>query len=135
MAVHTVGPGYTTHLHSWNAELAGIESPLGLSTSGSYTLSYAWPEVLSNGMLASVACGHPSSGAAQISVSIPQASSILGIAQEAAVPGATVRVATAGKFATTQSLISPAVDRRSATPPGTRGVAMGNIAILGGLSD
>lgn len=49
--------------------------------------------------------------------------------------GATVRVATAGKFATTQSFTSPAFDRRSATPPGTRGVAIGNMAILGGLSD
>jgi len=46
-----------------------------------------------------------------------------------------VRVATAGKFATTQSFTSPEFDRRSATPPGTRGVAIGNTAILGGLSD
>lgn len=135
MAVHNVGGGFSTHVYSWSAELTGLESTLALSTSGSYSLSYAWTEVLSNGMLASVACGQPSSGAAQISVSIPQASSILGIAQEAAAPGATVRVATAGKFATTQSFTSPAFDRRSATPPGTRGVAIGNTAILGGLSD
>lgn len=135
MAVHTAGSGFTNYLYSWNTDLTAVENTLILSSSSSYSLSYAWTEVLSNGMLASVACGQPSSGAAQISVSIPQASSILGIAQEAAAPGATVRVATAGKFATTQSFTSPAFDRRSATPPGTRGVAMGNIAILGGLSD
>lgn len=135
MAVHTVGSGFTTHLYSWNADLSAIESTLVLSTSSSYPLSYAWTEVLSSGMLVSVACGQPSSGAAQLNVSIPQASSILGIAQEAAVPGAMVRVATAGKFTTTQSFTSPAFDRRSATPPGTRGVAIGNTAILGGLSD
>lgn len=135
MAVHTVGSGFTTHLYSWNADLSAIESTLVLSTSSSYPLSYAWTEVLSSGMLVSVACGQPSSGAAQLNVSIPQASSILGIAQEAALPGAMVRVATAGKFTTTQSFTSPAFDRRSATPPGTRGVAIGNTAILGGLRD
>ena len=135
MAVHTVGSGFTTHLYSWNTDLTAIDSTLVLSTSSSYPLSYAWTEMLSSGMLVSVACGQPSSGATQINVSIPQAPSILGIAQEAAAPGATVRVATAGKFATTQSFTSPAFDRRSATPPGTRGVAIGNTAILGGLSD
>lgn len=135
MAVHTVGSGFTTHLYSWNADLSAIESTLVLSASSSYPLSYAWTEVLSSGMLVSVACGQPSSGAAQLNVSIPQASSILGIAQEAALPGAMVRVATAGKFTTSQSFTSPAFDRRSATPPGTRGVAIGNTAILGGLSD
>lgn len=135
MAVHTVGSGFTTHLYSWNADLSAIESTLVLSTSSSYPLSYAWTEVLSSGMLVSVACGQPSSGAAQLNVTIPQASSILGIAQEAALPGAMVRVATAGKFTTTQSFTSSAFDRRSATPPGTRGVAIGNTAILGGLSD
>jgi len=135
MAVHSVGSGFTTYLYSWNADLTAIESTLVLSTSSSYQLSYAWTEVLSSGMLVSVACGQPSSGAAQINVTIPQASSILGIVQEAALPGAMVRVATAGKFTTTQSFTSPAFDRRSATPPGTRGVAIGNTAILGGLSD
>lgn len=135
MAVHTVGAGFTTYLYSWNADLTAVENTLVLSTSGSYPLSYAWTEVLSSGMLVSVACGQPSSGAAQINVSIPQASSILGIAQEAVLPGSMVRVATAGKFATTQSFSSPAFDRRSATPPGTRGMAIGNTAILGGLMD
>ena len=135
MAVHTVGSGFTTYLYSWNADLTALENSLALSGSGSYPLSYAWTEVLSNGMLASVACGQPSAGAAQLNVSIPQASSILGVALEAAAPGAAVRIATAGKFATNQSFTSPVFDRRSATPPGTRGMAIGNMAILGGLSD
>lgn len=135
MAVHTVGAGFTTHLYSWNTDLTAIDSTLVLNTSGSYPLSYAWTEVLSNGMLVSVSCGQPSSGAAVISVSIPQASSILGIAQEAAAPGSMVRIATAGQFATTQSFTSPVFDRRTATPPGTRGIAIGNTAILDGLVD
>lgn len=134
MAVHTVGAGFTTHLYSWNTDLTAIDSTLVLNTSGSYPLSYAWTEVLSNGMLVSVSCGQPSSGAAVISVSIPQASSILGIAQEAAAPGSMVRIATAGQFATTQSFTSPVFDRRTATPPGTRGIAIGNTAILDGLT-
>lgn len=135
MAVHTAGSGFTTYLYSWNAELSAVESTLVLSTSSSYPLSYAWTEVLSSGMLVSVACGQPSAGAAQINVSIPQASSILGIAQESALPGAMVRIATAGQFATNQSFTNPVFDRRAATPPGTRGIAIGNTAILDGLTD
>lgn len=134
MAVHVVGAGFTTYLYSWSAELSTIESSLLLSASGSYALSYAWTEVLSNGMLVSVACGQQSTGAAQLCVSIPQASSILGIAQESAAPGAAVRVATAGKFVSSQSFSAPSFDRRSASPPGTRGVAVGNTLILGGLA-
>lgn len=135
MAVRTVGAGFTTYLYSWSADLAAVDSMLTLGASGSYPLSYAWTEVLSNGMLASVSCGQPSTGAAQIHVSIPQASSILGVALDAASPGSTVRVATAGTFLSGQSFQSPAFDRRSATPPGTRGIAMGNTVVLGGLVD
>jgi len=59
MAVHSVGSGFTTHLYSWNADLTALDSTLVLSTSSSYQLSYAWTEVLSSGMLVSVACGQP----------------------------------------------------------------------------
>lgn len=134
MAVHVVGAGFTTYLYSWSADLSAVESTLILSASGSYTLSYAWTEVLPSGLLVSVACGQPSSGAVQLSVSIPQASSILGIAQESVAPGVPVRVATAGKFVSPQSFSGPAFDRRSATPPGTRGVVVGNTVILSGLT-
>lgn len=134
MVSHLVGSGFTVVLSSWTADLSAVENTLTLSTSSSYPLSYAWTEVLSNGMLASVVCGQPSTGAATVHVSIPQAASILGIVQEPAAAGAVVRVATAGKFESTQSFSGPAFDRRSATPPGTRGVAVGTAAILGGLA-
>lgn len=134
MVSHLVGSGFTVVLSSWSADLPAVENTLTLSTSSSYPLSYAWTEVLSNGMLASVVCGQPSTGAATIHLSVPQAASILGIAQEAAAAGAMVRVATAGKFVSTQSFSGPVFDRRAATPPGTRGVAVGNSAILGGLA-
>ncbi|WP_436219516.1 hypothetical protein [Acidovorax sp. LjRoot118] len=134
MVSHLVGGGFTVVLSSWSADLSAVENTLTLSTSSSYPLSYAWTEVLSNGMLASVVCGQPSTGAATIHLSVPQAASILGIAQEATAAGAMVRVATAGKFVSTQSFSGPAFDRRAATPPGTRGVAVGNTAILGGLA-
>ncbi len=134
MVSHLVGSGFTVVLSSWSADLSAVENTLTLSTSSSYPLSYAWTEVLSNGMLASVVCGQPSTGAATIHLSVPQAASILGIAQEAAAAGAMVRVATAGKFVSTQSFSGPVFDRRAATPPGTRGVAVGNSAILGGLA-
>ncbi|EJE53726.1 hypothetical protein PMI14_01378 [Acidovorax sp. CF316] len=131
MAVYLAG-AFTTHLIGWNTELTMTEG-ITVDSLG-YALSYAWFEVLSNGLVAGVNVGTPSFGAVRLSVSIPQASSILGIAQESAVPGAQVRVATAGKFVTNQSFNGPAFDRRSATPPGTRGVALGNTVILGGLA-
>lgn len=134
MAVHLVGSGFTVNLYSWNAELSAIEGPLTLATSSSVLLSYAWVEMLSNGMLASVVCGQSAAGPAVVGVSIPQASSMLGIAQEAAMPGATVRVATAGKFISTQSFNGPAFDRRGASPPGARGVAVGHTVMLGGMA-
>lgn len=133
MVSHLVGSGFTVVLSSWTADLSAVENTLTLSTSSSYPLSYAWTEVLSNGMLASVVCGQASTGAATIHLSVPQAASILGIAQEAVAAGSVVRVATTGKFLSTQSFSGPAFDRRAATPPGTRGVAVGNLAILGGL--
>jgi len=131
MAVYMAG-AFTTHLLGWNTELTAAD---GIAVDSlSYALSYAWFEVLSNGLVAGVNVGVPSFGVARIFVVTPQASSILGIAQEPAVPGALVRVATAGKFVSTQSFSGPAFDRRAATPPGTRGVAVGNSAILGGLA-
>lgn len=131
MAVYMAGT-FTTHLLGWNTELTAAD---GIAVDSlSYALSYAWFEVLSNGLVAGVNVGVPSFGVARIFVVTPQASSILGIAQEPAVPGALVRVATAGKFVSTQSFSGPVFDRRAATPPGTRGVAVGNSAILGGLA-
>jgi len=134
MASHLVGSGFTIVLSSWSPDLSVVENTLNLSTSSSYALSYAWTEVLSNGMLASVVCGQPSTGAATVHMSIPQAASILGIVQEAAVAGAVVRVATAGKFISTQSFNGPAFDRRGASPPGARGVAVGHTVMLGGMA-
>ncbi|CAN7268600.1 hypothetical protein LJR066_001142 [Acidovorax sp. LjRoot66] len=134
MVSHLVGGGFTVVLSSWSADLSTVENTLTLSTSSSYPLSYAWTEVLSNGMLGSVVCGQPSTGAATIHLSVPQAASILGIAQETIAAGTVVRVATTGKFLSTQSFSGPAFDRRTAVPPGTRGVAVGNSAILGGLA-
>ena len=127
----STGDGYSVQLYGWSADLLALETALVLGSS-STTLSFAWTEVLSNGMVASIVC--PQSSSAQLHLSIPQAASILGIVQEPAAAGATARVATAGKFASTQSFNGPAFDRRNATPPGTRGVAVGNMAILGGLS-
>ena len=124
--------GFSVQLYGWAIDLSAVESALALGSSSTYSLSYAWTEALSNGMLASVVC--PQSSSAQLHLSIPQAASILGIVQESAAPGTAARVATAGKFTSTQSFNGPAFDRRSATPPGTRGVAVGNMAILGGVS-
>lgn len=131
MAVYLAG-AFTIHLIAWNTELTVAEG-ITVDSLG-YALSYAWFEVLSNGLVVGVNMGNSSFGAARLFVSTPQAYSILGIAQEPAVPGALVRVATAGKFVSTQSFSGPAFDRRAATPPGTRGVAIGNTAILGGLA-
>ena len=132
VAVYYSGEGHNVQLAGWLADLSTMESSLIVSTSSSYALSYVWTEVLSNGMLVSIVC--PQSSSAQLHLSIPQAASILGIVQEPAAPGTAARVATAGKFMSTQSFNGPAFDRRSATPPGTRGVAVGNMAILGGVS-
>jgi hypothetical protein len=130
MAVYLAG-AFTTHLFGWNTELTAMEG-MTVDSLG-YALSYAWFEVLSSGLVVGVNVGTSSFGAARLFVSTAQASSILGIAQEPAVPGALVRIATAGKFVSTQSFNGAAFDRRNATPPGTRGVAVGNTAILGGL--
>ncbi len=93
-----------------------------------------WGELLTTGLLQAAWAPYPSGGMA-LHTALPGAASVMGVAQSAATAvGQSVRVATAGKFAMNQVLASPSFDRRASIPPGTKGMTIGNVAILNGIN-
>ncbi len=109
-------------------------SPLYAHNSGGAELAFFWVERLANGLIQLSFTQYSGSNGIQIYTAFPGAASVLGVAQNAATVGQPVRVATAGKHAINQAITAPPFDRRSSTPPGTKGSAAGGTVILNGIN-
>lgn len=133
---HSPGtPSSSLALYSLDPFLAHESgSPFYIHNAGSAELASFWIERLTNGLLQTSLTPYGSSNGMSVQTSYPGGASVLGVAQQAATVGQSVRVATAGKHAITQAITAPPFDRRSSSPTGTKGLVMAGTAFLNGIN-
>lgn len=128
-------PSSALSLYSLDPALAYENAtPLLAHNSGGAEMAAYWIERLSNGLIQLSFTLYSSSNGMNVYTAFPGAASVLGVAQNAATTGQPVRVATAGKHSINQAITAAPFDRRSATPPGTKGLVIGGVAVLNGIN-
>ncbi|MDZ7862683.1 hypothetical protein [Acidovorax sp.] len=126
-------PSSSMTMYSLQANLVIEPGSLVIFNLGSNAISSYWLEPLASGLILSTWCVSSTVGQYH-HLAFPGGASVLGVAQNAVALGQQVKVATAGKLTMNQTLTSPAFDRRASTPPGTKGMTLGNNAVLNGIN-
>jgi hypothetical protein len=127
-------PSSTFAMNAWKPDLSTTEAAALVIANLPQVMSTYWVDILATGYIATHYVGYSSASFDRLALSYPGPASVIGVAQNAAARGGTVRVATAGKFLVNQTLNSVPFDRRSSTPCGAKGLVFGNTAILSGIN-
>lgn len=135
VAYSSCGTFYGGYLWVFDATGATIGTPLIWYSPASTAINNFWAILTSDGSLAfKFTINTTTNSYDQWAVYALQKKSIIGVAQSSVSANASVRVATIGSYTLNANYaVGASFDKRSSTPPGTRGTVAGTSAVLFGM--